>query len=122
MNKCLASVIVLSLIALAGVGLLVPLSDHEGHAMQCPFAMGEMVVCAAPIAHLKHWQDALIAIFVECLVLIGAALAILGLRALIARPDPHHQRLKHRALRPIRPPLLQELYSQGILNRKELWV
>ncbi len=119
MNKpFLASVLLIAFILMAGFGLFMPIMSHGGHEMDCPFAPGGTALCAAPLAHIKHWQDAFVTILVETLLLVGIALAFIKSLNFFPTLDPQYERYRMRARIPIRPPLFQELYSQGILNRK----
>jgi len=87
------------------------------HEAGCLFVPGGAALCAAPLAHLKHWQSAFATILTEILVLL-AALVLLGLRFTISKTDPQYERYRVRLRTPIRPPLFQELFAQGILNPK----
>ena len=79
----------------------------------CPFR-AEMALCSTSVLeHWNHWQSAFVRILVATLLLIGAAL--------ISTPHLPPSRNRHIRLRPRvpRPTLYQELFSQGILHRKE---
>lgn len=119
MNKSfLALILLAAFIALAGFGLYMPMTNHTGHNVDCPFAPGGTALCAAPLAHLKHWQESFTAILVQTLLFVGAALIFINIQGFFPKLDPQYQRYRLRTHTPIRPPLFQELYSQGILNRK----
>lgn len=114
----LASILLISFIALAGLGLFIPTMSHAGHNIDCPFAPGSTALCAAPLDHLKHWQDSFLAVLVQSLLIVGIALILTRLSGIFPKLDPQYERYRLRTRIPIRPPLFQELYSQGILNRK----
>ncbi len=115
--RALASVVLISFIALAGFGLLMPTMGHDGHEMGCPFAPGGAAICAAPLVHLKHWQSAFTTILTEVSVLVSA-LVFLGLPFVIPKFEPQYERYRLYRRAPVRPPLLQELFARGILNPK----
>ncbi len=99
-------------------GLYMPMASHAGHEAPCPFAPGGTALCAAPFAHLEHWQSAFVAVFVEVFVLFVLAVVFFSRYDLF---DPDVRRYPtYRILNriPMRPSLFQELFSQGILNRK----
>jgi len=79
-------------------------------------------LCATGILeHVSHWQNAFATIFFEILTLVAFALFVMQ-RWVPAVPSEHSfSRIRMRAPVPDRPTLLQELYSQGILNRKVLF-
>jgi len=88
--------------------------DHE---MGCPFAPSADVVCAAPIAHIKHWQSTFTAVVVQTmfiLVLLGFYIR----HELFKLPDRHFGRLRIYCRKPTPTTYFQELYSNGILNTK----
>jgi hypothetical protein len=114
----LASILLISFIALAAFGLFMPTMSHAGHSADCPFAPGSMVLCAAPLDHLRHWQDSFLAVLIQSLLFAGIALILTKLRGIVPKRDPQYRRYRLRTRIPIRPPLFQELYSQGVLNRK----
>ncbi len=116
-SKYVGICVLAAFILMAVFGLYLP--QHVGHDMGCPFASGESTVCASPFTHMQHWQSSFTSILVELLTLVAVVLVF------FARPDPHrdnglqHQRFRLQKRIPERPTLLQELFSQGILNRKE---
>lgn len=115
--RTFTSIVLVAFIMLAGFGLYVPTMNHDGHEMGCPFAPGGTAICAAPLAHLEHWQSAFVTILAETLVL-AAALIFLGAPFPIPKIDPQYERYRLRARIPVRPPMFQELFSRGILNPK----
>lgn len=112
------SLVLVAFIVLAGFGLFMPTMNHDGHDMGCPFAPGGTAICAAPLAHLKHWQSAFVTILAKVLVLVAAALVLWKSPLAIPNISSQYQRYRLRAAIPLRPPLLQELFSTGILNPK----
>lgn len=121
MNKrILTTLLLLAFITLAVFGLYLAPMGHMGHDMPCPFAPGGTAICSMPLAHLEHWQSSLLAVLFEVFVLLSIAFIFLAIRF---DPgvgnDPQFERYRLRQRVPIRPPLLQELFSQGILHRKE---
>jgi hypothetical protein len=98
------------LVALFGVSLTAPMS----HDMSCPFANG----CVTAKEHLDHWQSAFAAVLAELLVLAAVVFVFFSSVAIV--PDTlQYRRYRLTSRIPIRPPLMQGLFSQGILHRKE---
>ncbi len=89
------------------------------HEMGCPFMPGHEVACAGPLEHLSHWQSSFLAIVAEILaffVLLFFAFRSRFLSELDVGPPKFiflNSPISHR------PTLLEELFSKGILNRKE---
>ena len=106
------------------VGLMSTLSpvllsgmDHHVH---CPFSPESGALCSTLLTHLGHWQLAFAAVFSELVVLAAVALVVLWLYHNDGLLRVHHYvryRLRQQGL--VRPPFLQELFAQGILNPKE---
>lgn len=100
-------------------GLYLPIMDHTGHETGCLFTLGDIVLCSASLAYTGDWQSAFTAVLVGVLALFAFALVRL---ARFDFPDPgmgQRDAYKTRRRIPLRPLLFQELYSAGILNRKE---
>jgi hypothetical protein len=114
----LTSIVLVAFILLVGFGLYIPTTNHGGHEMGCPFASGSTAICAAPLAHLEHWQSTFVTILAETL-LLAVVLLFFSAISSIPKIDPQHERYRLRAHIPTRPTLFQELYSGGIVNRKE---
>lgn len=88
--------------------------------MGCPFTGSQPVICATNmLTHLNHWQLAFASILVELLLIVALALAYIQQWRLSFSPDPSFQRIHKRRHEPDRPTRIQELFSRGILNRKE---
>ena len=107
-------VVTLLLIALFGASLAV-LMPHD---MGCPFAAG----CVTTAGHLGYWQSVFMVVLTEVLVFLALASLPFTRRALFD-PDVGRRavfRLLNRA--PARATLLERLYSDGILNRKESYL
>lgn len=112
--KLILTIFVLA--ALFGIYGMVSLShvEHGG----CPSSHGQHSLCTTPLEHLGHWQSVFTAVCAEILILL-AFVAIFSTSASAVVDAPGLARLKYHSSRPLRPPLLQELFSQGILHRKE---
>lgn len=87
--------------------------------MGCVSPSEHAVLCSITFAYLKDWRFVVTEIFAEMLVLVALAVTIprqgiLPSRSVVAFASV---RLFRRISR--RPTLFQELYSRGILNRKE---
>lgn len=107
-------------IMMAVLGMPLMLSNPMHHEMGCPFMSGQAAFCATSLLeHIKHWQMAFGTILTE--LLLAAVLALIVLREWRAAGlrEPSIARVRMRSREPDRPTLLQELFSQGILNRKE---
>jgi hypothetical protein len=104
--------------AVFGLYAMVALSPH-GHEAGCASLSPLSGVCAEVLAHVGHWQSALLAIGVEILVVVALALFLVIRPAVLAgeREQYAYYRLVQHI--PVRPTLFQKLFSQGILNRKE---
>lgn len=113
------TVVVLMAFAVVAVfGLYMPTLGHEGHVVSCPFVPGGTALCGA-LVHLEHWQSAFLAVCAEAFALLALSSVFLS-RYGFFDPDIG-RRGAYRALNrsPVPPPLFQELFSAGILNRKE---
>jgi hypothetical protein len=102
--------------ALFGIYGMISFSQ-SGHG-SCPFSPDQHPLCVTPLEHLDHWQAVFTAVFVETIVLFALVALFFTHTALTAdtlRSTPWSYREKV----PLRPTLLQELFSQGILHRKE---
>jgi hypothetical protein len=117
-TRTLATGLLFTFVLLTGVGLYTSATghDHEEHPADCPLVLGDMALCQAPLAHLEHWQSALLALAADMLVLV-AALVFFNWYS-IPNKDPQHERFKRRAQQPQRPTLFQELFAQGLLHPK----
>lgn len=116
--RLITAFVIIAFVVLAVFGLYLP--AHVGHEMTCPFSSGETAICASPLSHLAHWQTAFVAVLIEFLVFVCAALVFFFSLTLEIVRSPQLEKFRLRERIPIRPPLFQELYSQGILNRREL--
>jgi hypothetical protein len=117
-TRLITSFVLSAFVLLAVFGLYLPTMEHMGHE-SCPFAPGEASACVAPLAHLEHWQSSFTGILAEAFVLIGVALVLVLGFALTPKTDAQFERYRLQERIPIRPTLFQELFSRGILNRKE---
>jgi hypothetical protein len=116
-NHFLASIVITTFVLMAVFGLYMP--GHIGHEAGCPFSPGETAMCASPISHLEHWQSAFAAVLGELLILIFAVVAVVVWSKRFVNRNPQHERYRLYERISLRPLLFQELYSRGILNRKE---
>lgn len=110
------SILLAAFVLLAVFGLYIPFLGHTGHEMGCPFGHGT-VMCAAPLMHIEHWQSALVAVLTQIFMLGALLVFAVWLQPYAAR-DPQYERYRLRVHLPKRPTLFQELFSQGIHNRK----
>lgn len=114
------AVLLVALSAVALFGLSVMFMDPM-HGGGCPFAFThEAAVCGdTALSHFSMWQSAFAATLASLLVAIFAV----GL-SLSKRHDNDFLisgvRALSRTREPFRPPLFQELFSQGLLNPKIL--
>ncbi len=110
--------VVVIIVALLGMPLLLASPVH--HEIGCPFVSGETAFCATNfLEHITHWQTAFAVVLGEILVIAALVLAASHQWRLAALPERGFARIRVRRRTPERPTLLQELFSQGILNRKE---
>jgi len=117
-TRIIALSILLAFTVAAVFGLYIMFSGHAGHATDCPLMPGAAVFCANfALVHITHWQSAFTAMFAEVLLLIALAFLCVG-PELSKFPDRQRVRLRTREREPDPPTLFQELFSQGILNRK----
>ncbi len=112
MRKLLPYLLLLGFVSVAlfGVTLTAPMQ----HEMSCPFAAG----CVTMTEHLSHWQSAFAAVLAELLILASVVCVVFS-RVALSIDTRDYTRYRLARLVPVRPPLLQELFSQGILHRKE---
>lgn len=92
------------------------LLSHDDHHVGCPLLMAREVMCESTIfEHFSIWQ----AMLATIVVLVSVSIAVLFATGQLA--DALHQRfrLRRHEFQPPRPSLMQELYSSGILNRRE---
>ena len=117
-TRIIALSILLAFTVAAVFGLYIMFSGHAGHATDCPLMPGAAVFCANfALVHITHWQSAFTAMFAEVLLLIALAFLCVG-PELSKFPDRQRVRLRTRERDPDPSTLFQELFSQGILNRK----
>ena len=117
MNRILASCIVLSFVLVGTFGMTAFLNDpmHSGH---CPFTLDESAICTTSILqHLGHWQAAFADIVASGL-LIAIFVLVQILPDIFKLPDRRRAALFQIHRRPEPVLLFQQLFSQGILNRK----
>lgn len=115
-TRWLPIVLLVSFIAVAAFGLYMPMA---GHGALCPFSGGTSM-CSSPIAHIGHWQEVVVVTLVQVLLLAAAAAFVFAVRHDLFDPDVGRLvMLRARSRVSSRPTLMQELFSDGILNRKE---
>ncbi len=114
----LASIVLSAFVLLAVFGLFLSSGGYRGHE-GCPFTSTTAAICVAPLAHLEHWQSSFVAVLVELATLFVAVMVMVVWFDWRILKDPQIERFRLQERIPIRPTLFQELYSQGILNRKE---
>jgi len=117
MTKLCTSIILVAFIVAAVFGLYLTIVSPMGHA-GCPFSVGASA-CVAPLEHLTHWQSSFTAIATELVVLFALALVVVASLGLLGTDIRLYRLFKQRERIPRRPTLLQELFSRGILHRKE---
>ncbi len=118
MTKLYTSIILAAFIVAAVFGLYTVILSSMEHDTGCPFSVGASA-CMAPLEHLAHWQSSFAAIAAELVALF--AIILIGVCRLgLLDPGIRQYRLfKQHERIPKRPTLLQELFSSGILHRKE---
>ena len=113
-----ALVAVVVIVAVLGMPLVLGAPIH--HENGCPFMPGQSFACATGIfEHITHWQSAFATIFAELFALATLALFVLRKQRIFFFSDQRLGRIQIHTHNPPRPTLFQELFSQGILNRKE---
>lgn len=117
MSRVLAAITFGVFLSVTLFGLLVLLS-HADHHSGCPLAAQAVLCESTIIEHFSIWQSMLASVVAALVLLLGFSLFV-TVHGLV--PLPAHERLRIRLVACVsrRPTLLQELFSQGILNRKE---
>lgn len=96
------------------------LLSHPDHHMGCPLQGAQTVMCENTIIeHVSMWQT-MFASVVSLLIVCIAGLAVVGTTLMHALDE--RLRIRVPALVSHRPLVLQELYSNGIHNRKEPYI
>jgi hypothetical protein len=118
MTRVLVSAVLLGVFVTVVVFGLPVLLSHPTHHAHCPLQGAQTVMCeSTTLEHIGTWQG----MFSALLVLV---ISVLGTLILFFRFDTRgieRERLRLRIKQVVttRPTLFQELYSNGILNRKE---
>ena len=114
----------LAIVVMAAVfGMPLLLSGPMNHEMGCPFDQGEAAMCAMSVLeHMKYWQLAFASIVLELLAVAALTFIAYGKWKGIAPRTPGFGRILAHSHVPARPTLFQELFSRGILNRKESYI
>jgi hypothetical protein len=104
----------LAVIAVIGTPLLLLSPDHAAH---CPFASGQAILCSDDIlAHVTHFELA----FASILSAVFAVFCVAISWVHTGRAPPRDTRsIVARGRTSKRPNLFVELFSRGILNRRE---
>ncbi len=117
MNRILATCILLSIVLVGSFGIATFL-DNPTHSGHCHFTLDESAICAASILqHLGHWQTAFAAIVMGGLlfaIFVPVRMRASTFKLLNRRRGALFQERRG----PVPIPLFQQLFSQGILNRK----
>lgn len=111
--------LIFSFALIAMFGALIPAMDHMGHETGCPFVPGSVGQCTALLEHAVHWRSLFAATLGQALILLSAALMVFFSVHVRFMRDPAYERYRLGKRVPKRPPLMQGLFSQGILHRKE---
>ncbi len=110
-----AALFVFVSVTLFGLTSLLSHSDHHAH---CPLQGAATVLCeSTTIEHIGMWQGMFVAVF---LLLFVAGLHPFS-RRVETVPTTKKVRLRRAYFSLPRPTLFQELFSSGILNRKEFY-
>lgn len=112
--------ILVALIVTVAFGLYLDFG-HAAHSEGCMYSVGEMALCSAPLASIEKWQELVTSIPAALLIIVASAAILLSA---LSSADHDPGRLRYAAYRnayrlPFVTLLLQELYADGILNRKE---
>jgi len=118
MTRLCTSIVLTAFIVAAVFGLYTIIFSSMEHETGCPFSVGASA-CMAPLEHLSHWQSSFAAIAAELVALFALVLIVVGSLGLLSADVRQYRLFKQRERIPKRPTLLQELFSQGILHRKE---
>lgn len=113
MNRSFAFLILVALVFVMGSLYMPPM--HDGYAT-C-LAPGSTALCATPLSHREHWESTFSAVLLG--LLAYALLFFVVVTRIVVPPERRQSYARVRKRTPDRPLLLQELFSNGILNRKE---
>jgi hypothetical protein len=111
--SCSALVLILAVPLLMLAFMAMPMDHSMGG---CPFMQGETSICPMSVLdHLSSWQSTFTTLVVEIPTFVVPVLALAWFWLVIPKPErpPGYRRRFYPA-----PPLLQELFSSGILNPK----
>jgi hypothetical protein len=102
-------------VTLFGLPTLLSRADHH---VGCPLAIMRAAPCESTIIeHVSMW-DSLFAASIVSLALVFTFVAFVSIKSGAILLTHERLRLRSSALASERPTILQELYSQGIHNRK----
>lgn len=113
-NFALPILVIFLFVALFGLTLLL---SHSGHHEGCPLMSAQAVMCESSIVeHASMWNSMFASIITSLTLLIAITFLFRNEDGLIRA----HERIRFRGTTQFpRPTLFQELFSRGILNRKE---
>jgi len=118
MREQLAFALVVGLFFVSAFGLPMLLSHSEHQMMGCPLQSAQMVLCSkAALEHLSLWQSMFASTLSILVLLLGVIFIRFRVEPLSLATASVRFRTYHDS--PRRPTFLQELFSSGILNRKE---
>jgi uncharacterized membrane protein len=117
MSQRLVTAIVLLVFIVVGLFGLRSLLSHSDHHSNCPLQGATTVLCeSTTIEHIGIWQAMFVAVLIVLVVSVGVHLFF---KRLDVPSSTERVRLRNTDFYNPRPTLLQELFSDGILNRKE---
>ncbi len=94
------------------------LLSHPDHHAHCPLLGAQTVMCENTILeHVGIWKEMFSALLVLVVAVVGAVAFFFYFD--LRRVESERLRLRIRHVAATRPTLFQELYSSGILNRRE---
>lgn len=116
MKNSLITIFILGLFfALSVFGATLSATHKEHHNPACPFSATIDSLCDTPFGHIEHWQSTFTTILKQLPVVFFGVVVFLLLG--IKKENLVWFRIRKRCLFVSRN--LQELFSQGILHRKE---
>lgn len=117
-SKLITFSALLTFMVVATFGLYLTFATPGHHDAGCPLMPGVEVICnSSLLGHLEHWKSAFAATLVNFFTLLAVAAVVIA-AVPFRLPDKKYERFRTRVCDPDRPPLFQELFSQGILHPK----
>lgn len=108
-----AWVLGIAILTLSFSGMYMGVPDHA-HTSHCPYAPVSSALCATLVSHLEHWQVSTLGVIANALLLVVALTLLHSFAVRYFLQYARNQQM--RARENIRPPLLVELFSRGLLN------